>query len=391
MNQTGNFLVRWDKSANVVDKYTTSQSFNIKASSGTVAFACRVGQTGPSRTNDRVEWNLSEMDGALATVQMCQYINDIAYCETGGHNEFPSANGLDVTVTMGFEDARDVILLGIAFSYDGIMDGYTAYVPSSDYPALGSMAFSFSSDIEPRPVITNLKLATSTTLIVSLSVCINDEDWAEMFYSLTKANPATTTVKVRPSEENAFCKGARHSKGLANGFTFVVQSIGVSAQVLAEAFATAAAGPEGLAMGITASGLVAGSQGALFAGLPASILPGPGVIALGEISKGAVGRLNGGLSGGAITGIVIGSVGGAVIILGVAGIVVAAVVVVAVVAARRDTKSVSQKSTERGIPVTERKGLRHTIFGIFGGVDMMNNPEKDHQSITGRSPPIRCQ
>ena len=359
-------------------------------------------QSGTGRANDRVEWRLTNVDGANANLNYCLVFGGADYCSSFGVVPFACANGLDVTNTMGWDDANGNLLTGLKFTIGNTFYDYSGYTAGSNYPALGSMSFFFSSTTSPRPIITNLKLATSTTLTVTLSVCINDADWSALFYSLTKANPATTAVQVRPSQQNANCKGAVHAKGLVSGFTFVVESVGVPAQAIAEAFASAAAGPEGVALGITSTGVVAGSQGALAAGLPSSILAGPGstgVATAGEAiaagAGGGGGGAGGGLSGGSIAGIVIGSVAGGVIVLGVTGIVVAAVVVAAVVVARRDTDSptpvAAQPSSAEpsAASASEKRGLRRTIVGLFGGVDMMNNPGKGHQSITGRTPAMR--
>ena len=188
INQNGDFLIRWDKSANVVHKYTTSQSFNIKASSGTVAFACRTGQSGAARAKDRVEWRLTEIDGASATLHMCMIASGSLLCNDLGTIPFASAGGVDVTYTMGWDDSNNNILLGLKLNGSSGIFEYSGYTGGALYPSLGSMSFFFSSTTSPRPVITNLKLATSTTLTVTLSICINDADWQAMFYSLTKAN-----------------------------------------------------------------------------------------------------------------------------------------------------------------------------------------------------------
>jgi hypothetical protein len=407
--QSGNFLVTWAKSAAVVDKFQTSQSFTIQASSSeTLAFACRTGQTGNQlRDNDRLEWRLTDVNGTNAFLSMCLIKNGADQCSSLGPIPFPSAKGLNVTTTMGWDDSNGNILIGLKFNSNGTPYSYSGFTSGTNLPALGSMSFFFSSQKGPRPVLSNLKLSTSVTLTVTLSDCINDANWSELFFSLTKANPATTAVQVRPSQQNANCKGAVHAKGLVSGFSFVVNSFGVPAQSIAKAFATAAAGPQGFAAGISSAGVVPGSLGALEAGLPSSTLVGPGVT--GATSVGGIagaGGSGGGLSGGSIAGIVIGSVGGSILILGVSGVVVAAVVVAAVVIARKETDSSSSPPEESSIPestpkdephieqqreepVNRVRGFRGTISRLFGGIDVMNNPAKDRtQSITNRAPPM---
>merc|ERR1712108_110280 len=97
------------------------------------------------------------------------------------------------------------------------------------------------------------------------------------------------------------------------------------------------------------------------------------------------GGAGGGLSGGTIAGIVVGSVAGAVLLVGVTAVVVAAVVAGAVVLSK-DSDSDSSPSE----PTNKRASVRKTIVGMFsgpkGGVDIMNEPGKGHQSISGRSP-----
>merc|ERR1712213_299495 len=99
----------------------------------------------------------------------------------------------------------------------------------------------------------------------------------------------------------------------------------------------------------------------------------------------ASGGASGGLSGGAIAGIVIGSVAGGVLLLGVTGLVVGAVVVGAVVVARGGDDNSSVESGNGG----QRRSMRQTIRGFFGGVDVMSNNPNGHQSITARSPAMK--
>merc|ERR1712130_584975 len=63
---SGNNLVRWDRSAAVVDRYTTSNYFNIKTSSGSFALAFRVGQSPSARNADRVEFRWTNINGNSA-------------------------------------------------------------------------------------------------------------------------------------------------------------------------------------------------------------------------------------------------------------------------------------------------------------------------------------
>merc|ERR1712130_783336 len=106
----------------------------------------------------------------------------------------------------------------------------------------------------------------------------------------------------------------------------------------------------------------------------------------------------GGLSAGAIVGIVLGSVAGGVILLGVTGILIAAVVLGAVMLARRDSEDEEAPPSPPGTATESRQpspktrpALRRTLqnlFGNGGGVDVMNNPHQKpgHTSITARTP-----
>ena len=109
--------------------------------------------------------------------------------------------------------------------------------------------------------------------------------------------------------------------------------------------------------------------GASFAG----VIPGT--------AGGAGGAGGAGLSGGAIAGIVIGSVAGGVLLIGLTTLIVAAVVVGAVMLSKSGDDAPSSAEGR------QRRSVRHTILGLFGAVDVMNDP-KGHQSITGRAPPM---
>merc|ERR1712137_632025 len=167
-------------------------------------------------------------------------------------------------------------------------------------------------------VISDLRLATTSTFTVSLSECLDDATWTDLFYQLVPtADPSTTSVAF--IGEPAECGGS--SKALVSGLTFAVTSIGSSAPAITNGFTAASNGAAGAAAGINSAALIGGTAGASAAGIPAGAAGGGGGAA-------------GGLSGGAIAGIVIGSVAGGVLLLGVSAIVVGAVVVAAVVVAK---------------------------------------------------------
>lgn len=221
--------------------------------------------------------------------------------------------------------------------------------------------------------------------------CIDETQWATLFYTLTGANPATTTVTVRPNGESGNCKGAAGGKIIASGFTVVITSTAVPAASLMSQIVSSVGSPAGAALGLSSAGVVPGAAGANAAGFATTIaaLEGTTIVAP-AVGGGGGGGGAAGLSGGAIAGIVIGSVAGAVLIVGVTTVVVAALIVAAVVVVKKsgsDSDSVDSGSF-RSEPTT-RGRVRDTINNFFrgpkGGVDVMNNPS-GHQSITARSP-----
>merc|ERR1711879_977831 len=205
-------------------------------------------------------------------------------------------------------------------------------------------------------------LATASVVTVSLTDCIDDSEWEAMFYALTGANPATTSVQVRADGENGNCaKKSATSKVAVSSFTSVITSASVSAQSLSTILSQSTGGPIASMFGVQSITTVTGPAAAAAAGLVGS---GAGAAAAG----GAGGAAAGGLSGGSIAGIVVGGI-----------------VAVAVLASGDDEDDdvVSNNSGEK------RKTMRQTLRGFFGGVDVMNDPaSKGHQSITARSPAV---
>merc|ERR550537_600792 len=292
---------------------------------------------------------------------------------------------------MGYDSATNNILT--SWSLEGYSTTWSGYTSLSYYPQLGGVSYFLSPTASgTSPVISDSVLSTATTLTISLSECIDDSEWANMFYDLTGADPATTSVQVRGDGENANC-GKSAGKELVSGFTTIVTSSSVSAASLASNLAKAVGGPGASAVGLNAATPIGGSAGAAAAGFPTSIsqLPGslavPGIAPAGATggavaaeggAAGATAGNSGGLAGAEIAGIVVGSVAGAVLLLGVAGVV--AVGAVAVLATTDDDENLT--------PDERRKSVRHTLRGFFGGVDVMNDPQSGHQSITARSPVV---
>lgn len=350
-----------------------------------------------------------------ATVNLCLVYGNQDYCSTLGARDFPTANGLDVIMSMGYDDANRLILWNLNFGTPFNSANPATYLPQNQrYQYTGSAPefggstryYTFPGDMSiyssaSRPTITSWRVATSTVLTVTLNNCINDADWKELFYSLTGADRTTTDVTIIGTQgQTANCKSLEHGKALISSIVFTVSSVGVPAPAIADVFLAAAAGPAGASIGATSASVVAGSEGAALAGFPATAAAGGATAVAGTLPGAAAGGGGGGgLSAGAIVGIVLGSVAGGVILLGVTGILIAAVVLAAVMISRRepDEEEAAPPSppgvgTELRQPSPKtRPALRRTLQNLFsngGGVDVMNNPHKKagHTSITARTP-----
>ena len=331
---------------------------------------------------DRVDFRFSDLDGEQAYMQWCIVYRGKSYCADFGTVSFPSLESLQIISSMGLDDDSGHLICSISWDEQTIYSGYTY---EKYAPALGSIGYFVNSTGELRPLLTSFNLATATTLTVSLQDCIDDAEWERRFFDLTGADPATTKVQLRGSGQNANCKAA--GKALVSGFSFVVTSLSVSAQSIASTFVNSVGTPAGAAAGVTSAGVVSGSQGAILAGLPGSVgsLPGTAV-SVGSVAAGGGGGGGGaaGLSGGSIAGIVIGSVAGGIIVISITALIIAAVVVAAVVIAKNNNSASAGPTSAAERP---KRGVRGTIVGLFGGVDVMNDPvKKSHQSITARSP-----
>merc|ERR1712137_279192 len=301
-------------------------------------------------------------------------------CWDFGNAQFPAADGLRVKTSLTLDGSNTMIVAKYAkngwnWQYSGSL--------GAGWNNRGAVGYYFDvGSGSPRPSLNSLVLATSQTVIVTLDRCIDTATWNEIFYEITpSANPATTKITILNGNNgvSAACSAkSANGKELVSGLTFVVTSTSVPAIALADSFVAASSSGAGAATGISSAGIIAGAEGAVLAGSPVTTagLAGPvATLTAGGAAGGGGGA--GGLSGGAIAGIVIGSVAGGVLLLGVTGLVVGAVVV----ARSGDDDS----SPESG---GQRRSVRQTIRGFFGGVDVMNNPS-GHQSITARSPPMK--
>ena len=381
---TGPHLLDWATSQNIVDLYTTKSLITVSLVAGEFGFNIRTGQ-GSGRENDRIMWHVKNV-GSNPVLGICLVFYGNNYCSSYSPISFP--NPSTVTVTMGYDGANILTTWQV-----GSGSIWSSAVSESYYPALGSISYLLASTSGPSPVLSNAFLATSSTLEVSLVDCIDDETWENYFYTLTGANPATTTV-TREEGDAGNCKGSEAGKIVASGFTLVITSSSVPAAALASQLASTVGSPAGAALGVASASVVSGAAGANAAGFATTIaaLSGTTVVAPAVAAGGGGGGGAAGLSGGAIAGIVIGSVAGAVLIVGVTTVVVAAVIVAAVIVAKKASDSNDDSAVESAPPRNEARvsrRIRDTIYDILrapkGGVDVMNNPG-GHQSITARSP-----
>lgn len=253
------------------------------------------------------------------------------------------------------------------------------YIGQSFYPNRGEISFG----IQGTGIrLSDIKLVTRSAIEVALTDCVSEEEFERMFYTLSIADPSTTSWTIDVSTEDANCKALGHAKALLSSFVVTVSSVGAPASVIAQTFVSNAATSGAV---ISTAAVIPGTAGAVAAGIPAASAAGGASFAgvIPGTAAGAGGGAAGGLSGGAIAGIVIGSVAGGVLLLGLTALVIGAVVVGAVALSKRDSDDGQGPSRSEDGP---RRSVRQTIVGLFSGVDVMNNPGKGHQSISGRSP-----
>eukprot|EP00339_Tiarina_fusa_P025554 CAMPEP_0117048014 /NCGR_PEP_ID=MMETSP0472-20121206/33175_1 /TAXON_ID=693140 ORGANISM="Tiarina fusus, Strain LIS" /NCGR_SAMPLE_ID=MMETSP0472 /ASSEMBLY_ACC=CAM_ASM_000603 /LENGTH=1139 /DNA_ID=CAMNT_0004760921 /DNA_START=128 /DNA_END=3547 /DNA_ORIENTATION=- len=374
----GEHLLGWPAAVNIVDKYTTRISAEVRISEGEFGLSIRSDQSRNSL--DRIMWTIRNI-GSSPTA-----IFDMVF--HGGDNDQSndpiSWSPLDthnVTVTMGFSDDYTSITTRL-YVDSTYISGF--YVRENYYPDLGSVSFYFDSPEGVEPSLSNVVLVTSSSIHITLAGCIDENDWSDMFYTLTGADRNTVSVQVRVDGENGLCSSKSAGKAFVSGFTTIVTSSSVPAASLGSKLVASVGGSTAATLGLESATVIPGTAGANLAGLP-------GIAGLSAAGGGGGGGGAGGggggaaLSGGAIAGIVVGSVAGSILLVGVAAVVVAAVVAGAVIMSK-DSES-SPEATEPN----KRASVRKTIIGMFsgprGGVDVMNDP-KGHQSISNRSPAV---
>jgi len=374
LDTTDELLVMYEGSQTQLNERLTRQKLRVQSTNGQVGFGMRTGQ-GAGRSEDRLEWRFVDMDGKKATLQWCTVESGQARCKKQGRYAFPSAGeGLDVTILMDLDDKGDTITSAILWEAGSQVFKKTWSVDRKDWKAIGILSYYFNADSSPDTVLTDIRVATTEVMTVSLDECVEDSEWERIFFGLTGLNRDETTVELQGSS-NDNCKAAGHGKELVSALTFAVTSVGQGGTAAAQTFFSAASTSTGAAAGIGSTGVVTGSAASAAAGFPAAGAAGGG-------GGGAAG-----LSGGAIAGIVIGSVAGGVLLLGVSALVVGAIVVGAVVLSQQEDDS-SPAPASNGHE-SARSSVRQRISRLFGGVNVMGNNPGVHQSITARSPPVK--
>src|SRR3990167_10510413 len=166
-----------------------------------------------------------------------------------------------------------------------LLPGRLDLIPSGQPLRLGATTHCWVLFPTSCPVLPALRspthfLATSSTLTLSLVDCIDDQTWENYFYTLTGANPATTTV-TREEGDAGNCKGSEAGKIVASGFTLVITSSSVPAAALASQLASTVGSPAGAALGVASASVVSGAAGANAAGFATTIaaLSGTTVVA----------------------------------------------------------------------------------------------------------------
>lgn len=370
-------LLSWTDSEKIMDEYSSVESFFLQGSSGTFFVGYRSGQ-GASRPYDRFGWEM-QLSASSVNMRLCIFYYNSPSCTGWTTQSIATGNGVELQHVMSLDDQSGQLYTYIFWKTGTGTSWRYGYIPESYYPDLGTLTFGLQGT---GVRLSDTKLVTRSTVEVALTDCVSTEEFERMFYVLSLADPSTTSWDLTSTTEDANCKALGHGKALLAGFTFTVSSAGAPASAIAQTFVANAATSSQF---ISTAAVIPGTAGASLAGIPALPAAGatgfagvvPGTAAAGAGGGGAAG----GLSGGAIAGIVIGSVAGGVLLLGLTALVVGAVIVGAVVLAKKNDEGPSRSESSTG-----RRSVRQTIVGMFGGVDVMNNPGKGHQSISGRSP-----
>jgi len=366
-------LLSWPDSAEILDEYSSVQSFTVQGTSGMIEIATRIGQT--SGAIDRLGVEIRLQGDDTASFRTCaRYYGGRVSCWGDADYSFPASQGIEVQCVMT-KDAPYVYEY-LFWKIGNSNFGYGGGFPEYALPNQGSLAYG----IQGTGIrLSDLKLVTRSAVEITLTDCISEEEFDAMFDALSLADPSSTTHEAQYRHEEGNCKALGHGKALLSGFTLVISSAGAPASAIAQTFVSNAATSGAV---ISTAAIIPGTAGATAAGIPVGAISAGSTIGLGA-GAGGGGAAAGGLSGGAIAGIVIGSVAGGVLLLGLTAVVVGAVIVGAIALSKKEDSPTRANSGDR-------RSVRQTIVGLFSGVDVMNNPGKGHQSISGRSPAVNA-
>merc|ERR1712137_617740 len=382
-------VIAWQDTIGVINKDFSVVEFDVTAPSGAFGVTFRLGQ--PGYPYDRVQMFVSNLGGSPVVNFGYVYRGNEGGFNFGSFGGWRSgqSNHIKTTLTRG---SGNVI---VQWEQNGWM-----YQGALTDVFGDAGAFGFYISGSGSPYMENLIMFTTSTITVSLFECQDVNNWIQRFLTAT-GSPPGTTVEILDEEGIAACKGAvTGEKAAASGaFTFSVTSSTISSQAIAHNFVTAVntgsasviSGPTGAALAgapvIGPSTIIVpiGGAGAGGAGLPGGAIAG---IVIGSV---AGGLLILGLAALIVAAIIIGSVAGGLLILGLAALIVAAIIVAAVVVAKKRSSSSNADHVPEPEEGPTRGGIRQSIYSFFrprGGVDVMNNPSKGHQSITARAPAI---
>merc|ERR1712063_154963 len=338
--------------------------FDVTAPSGAFGVTFRLGQ--PGYPYDRVQMFVSNLGGSPVMNFGYVYRGNEGGFNFGSFGGWRSgqSNHIKTTLTRG---SGNVI---VQWEQNGWM-----YQGALTDVFGDAGAFGFYISGSGSPYMENLIMFTTSTITVSLFECQDVNNWIQRFLTAT-GSPPGTTVEILDEEGIAACKGAvTGEKAAASGaFTFSVTSSTISSQAIALNFVTAVnTGSASVAgLGVESASVISGPTGAALAGAPV-IGPSTIIVPIGGAGAGGAGAAGG------------------LLILGLAALIVAAIIVAAVVVAKKRSSSSNADHVPEPEEGPTRGGIRQSIYSFFrprGGVDVMNNPSKGHQSITARAPAI---
>jgi len=260
-------LLSWVDSRDLIDEYTSVESFEIRGSSGTFTVAHRQGQA--TGLTDRFGWEMA-LGSTSATIKLCTWRNGGKSCTNPGTYPFSSGTGQEVQHVMTL-DADDNIRSYITWRPSpGSYYWLWGYLSRSNFPNTGAIAYGITGNI----ALSDIKLVTSTAIEISLSDCISNEEWERLFFALSLADQSSTSYEyIRQNGGSTCAKEASHGKALVSSFTFVISSAGAPASAIAQSFMEAAAVAN---TPISSMAILPGTESAIAAGIPLNASPAGG-------------------------------------------------------------------------------------------------------------------